>query len=188
MTDVTHANIGNLRPLLDDDLAMMLAWRNKPNVRANMYTQHEISLAEHTAWWARTKQKSSQRYFIFECAGQPCGVVSFNDLNVDSKTSFWAFYSGPNAPKGAGTRMEFLALEYYFKTLKMHKLSCEVLGFNTPVLNLHSKFGFQQEGYFKEHVLLNHCYVDVLRLALFSSNWQEVRNKMRAQIMQRISS
>lgn len=186
MTKLQTDVFGSLRPLVDADLKMMLAWRNRPDVRANMYTQHEISLTEHTAWWQRTKNHPSQRYFIFGSAGDPCGVVSFNDFNASAKTSFWAFYAAPHASKGSGTRMEFLALDYYFLAQQMRKLSCEVLAFNELVLNLHRKFGFQQEGHFRQHVPVDGTYTDVLRLALFADSWQEVRQTLHAKIMQRI--
>lgn len=187
MTVFNNDGLGALRPLADADLQMVLKWRNRPAVRANMYTQHEITLAEHTAWWTRTKDRKSDRYFIFESASQPCGLVSFNELNLDTKTSFWAFYAAPDAPKGSGTRMEFLALDYYFQALQMRKLSCEVLAFNKPVLNLHRKFGFQQEGCFTQHALVDGSYIDVHRLALFADRWQKDRDKIHVGIMKRIS-
>lgn len=188
MTYLPTDSFGNLRPMVDADLEMVLAWRNRPAVRMNMYTQHTITLAEHTAWWQRNKDHPSQRYFIFISAGDPTGVVSFNDFNSLAKTSFWAFYAAPHAPKGSGSRMEFLALEYFFQTLHMHKLSCEVLAFNESVLNLHRKFGFQQEGCFEKHALIDGNHIDVHRLALFADSWQDVRIAMHAKIMQRIST
>lgn len=43
--------------------------------------------------------------------------------------------------------MEYLALEYAFKDMGLHKLFCEVLAFNAPVIKLHQKFGFKIEEY-----------------------------------------
>ncbi|MFP4495817.1 MAG: hypothetical protein ACLFN3_07835 [Halochromatium sp.] len=43
-----------LKPLTDTDLELILPWRNAPAVRRAMYSHHEISLAEHRAWFAQS--------------------------------------------------------------------------------------------------------------------------------------
>ena len=41
------SDLGGLRGIKEDELELMLSWRNAPKVRENMYTRHEISLSEH---------------------------------------------------------------------------------------------------------------------------------------------
>jgi RimJ/RimL family protein N-acetyltransferase len=72
--------------------------------------------------------------------------------------------------------MEALALEYAFSVLGLHKLCCEVLEFNKPVLGLHKKFGFEEEGFFKEQRLIGANLVGVYRLAIASAHWKEIRS------------
>ena len=64
----TMSSIGLLRPIRDDELELMRCWRNAPEVRANMYTRHEIGAAEHGAWWARVVQRQDMQYFMYEAA------------------------------------------------------------------------------------------------------------------------
>lgn len=60
-------DFGVLRPMTEADLAQVLAWRNHPDIRANMYTQHEITMAEHRAWWDRMHEKFGfQREGLFK--------------------------------------------------------------------------------------------------------------------------
>ena len=168
-------HIGLLRKIRDDELELMLSWRNAPNVRANMYTHHEISLSEHLAWWARTKEDQRNQYFMYERLGQPLGIVALVDIGSPENSASWAFYAAPNAPAGSGSRMEFLALEYAFKTLGLQALNCEVLSFNIPVLNLHNKFGFKIVETIKNgHNVENHNY-DIHKLQLTTSDWEEFR-------------
>lgn len=185
MTAFGIEGFGTLRPWNDDDLTQVLAWRNRAEVRANMYTQHEISMQEHKDWWVRKKGRSDELYFIFEALGHPLGVVSFSEIQKSAGTAFWAFYAAADAPKGTGSRMEFLALEYHFVQQRMRKLNCEVLAFNMPVLSLHQKFGFEQEGCFREHVMAGGKLTDVHRLALFNDIWQSKRAEMKSMIMQK---
>lgn len=78
--------------------------------------------------------------------------------------------------------MEFLALEYAFTQLALHKLHCEVLAFNAPVIRLHQKFGFQVEGVFREHHRIENDFVDVYRLGLLVHEWETKRSDMEEKL------
>lgn len=175
-------SIGILRSIRDDELDLMLSWRNALGVRANMYTRHEISIDEHLAWWEKTRQRGDQRYFMYENAGSPFGIVGFNTIDTVNQHAFWAFYAAPDAPRGTGTFMEFLTLDYAFETLRLHKLSCEVLAFNESVIKLHQKFGFTVEGIFRAHHKMNDQFVDVYRLGILAPEWNTKRPELQAKL------
>lgn len=147
-----------------------------------MYTRHEITIEEHMTWWEKTRQRRDQQYRMFEFAGKPEGIVAFTGIDEDNKNSSWAFYTAPDAPRGTGLRMEFLALEYAFSQLMLHKLFCEVLAFNAPVIKLHQKFGFKVEGIFREHHMVDGTFIDVYRLGMFKSEWIVHRDQMAEKI------
>lgn len=178
--------IGTLREIREDELELMLSWRNAPNVRANMFTKHEITLTEHLSWWSRTRLRSDQLYSIYEFAGRPAGVVGFTSIDFANRNCAWAFYAAPEAPRGTGSRMELLALDKAFYDLKMHKLYCEVLAYNAAVLRLHQKFGFAVEGIFKEHHRTDDIFVDIYRLGLLSAHWDTMRAEMTTKIASQI--
>jgi UDP-4-amino-4,6-dideoxy-N-acetyl-beta-L-altrosamine N-acetyltransferase len=171
MTTDTQTGLGQLRPIEMNELELMLLWRNSPSVRANMYTRHEISLSEHRAWWEKTGQRTDQRYRMYAFQGNPLGIVAFNGIDKVHRNSSWAFYASPDAPKGTGSRMEWLALEHAFGEMGLHKLHCEVLAFNQPVIKLHQKFGFTVEGIFRGHHLGEDGFVDIYRLGMLASEW-----------------
>jgi UDP-4-amino-4,6-dideoxy-N-acetyl-beta-L-altrosamine N-acetyltransferase len=173
---------GKLRNIDTQELELMLAWRNAPNVRSNMYTRHEIDLDEHLAWWARTQQRIDQKYFMYEQNGLPLGIVGFKEIDSSSQNSSWVFYASPQAPRGAGSKMEFLALEHAFNEQGLHKLHCEVLAFNTPVIKLHQKFGFTIEGILREHHKLDGGFVDICRLGLLGREWDLKRTTMQEKL------
>lgn len=170
--------LGTLRLIKDDELELIRSWRNAPAVRANMYTRHEISSEEHLAWWSHTSQRQDQQYLMYEKDNKARGVVGFTSIDCINANCSWAFYAAPDAPKGTGSQMEFLALEHVFTDLKLHKLHCEVLAFNTPVIKLHQKFGFQIEGILRQHHLINSEYVDIYRLGMLEDEWVSKREEM----------
>jgi UDP-4-amino-4,6-dideoxy-N-acetyl-beta-L-altrosamine N-acetyltransferase len=173
---------GRLRSVRSEELELILSWRNMPNVRENMYTRHKISIDEHLVWWKHVQKDSSQKYFIYELTGVALGVVGFNEIDIRSNNSSWAFYASPGAPKGTGSKMEFLALEYAFNQLGLHKLYCEVLAFNVPVIKLHEKFGFKVEGVMREHHKVGENFVDIYRLGILSREWAEKKKLMQEKL------
>ena len=182
MTQESLSALGQLRPIDTHELVLMLSWRNAPSVRANMYTRHEISLDEHLAWWERTRERADKQYWMYEHQGSPIGIVAFNGIDPVHGNSSWAFYASPDAPKGTGGKMEWLALDHAFQSIRMHKLHCEVLAFNQPVIKMHEKFGFTVEGIFREHYLGADGFVDIYRLGMLARDWvgrrQEMLNKL----------
>lgn len=176
------SELGILRDIDNSELELMRSWRNAPNVRANMYTRHEISHEEHQSWWKRAQERTDQKYFIYENSLKSSGVVSFTMIDHVNSNCAWAFYAAPDAAKGTGSKMEFLALEYVFNVLKLNKIYCEVLDFNTPVINLHKKFGFKEEGVFRAQHKTETGYSDIYRLGMLSLEWNENREAMLARI------
>lgn len=176
------SQLGILRSIADVELELMLAWRNAPAVRANMYTQHEISAEEHLAWWTKIRTRADQKYFMYEMAGAPTGIAAFTGIDIQSQNSSWAFYASPTAPRGTGSKMEFLMLEHAFGTLQLHKLYCEVLAFNTPVIKLHQKFGFKVEGLFRDQHKVDDNFVDTYRLGILAVEWQDQRQAMHKKL------
>ena len=173
---------GKLRNIQTEELSLILSWRNEPKVRENMYTKHKISLDEHLAWWKTVQNSDNQQYFMYELNAIALGVVSFNQIDMQNHNSSWAFYASPEAPKGTGTKMEFLALNYAFTELSLHKLCCEVLAFNTPVIKLHKKFGFQIEGILRDHHKNGESFIDIYKLGILSDEWTHKRDSMKAKL------
>jgi len=147
-----------------------------------MYTQHEISREEHLAWWEGAVNRPENLYLMYEYDDRPLGVVYFNKIDKASENAAWGFYASPEAPRGTGSKMEFLALDYAFNNLRLHKLYCEVLAYNSAVIKLHGKFGFSQEGIFKEQFKRGGNYIDIYRLGMLSSDWRKVRSEIEFKI------
>ncbi|MGL5335667.1 MAG: UDP-4-amino-4,6-dideoxy-N-acetyl-beta-L-altrosamine N-acetyltransferase [Enterovibrio sp.] len=171
-----------LRQLTKIDLPTVLTWRNMPAVRANMYTKHEITLAEHIKWFENLTGDASKQYFICEVNEKPCGVIGFSEINKTPGQACWAFYSSADAPRGIGALMEYAALLYIFDHLNLHKLRCEVLAFNKSVIKLHQKFGFMIEGRIRKAHFDGQHYHDILHLGIFSQEWAALGNLMKEKL------
>lgn len=173
-----------LRPVQFNDLPLILEWRNRPEIRKLMFTTHEISTEEHYAYFERSWNDLTKRHLLCVAEdGTPVGVVNLNGIDVRNRNAFWGFYSGDPSQRGIGTWMGYLALNYAFDVLELHKLMGEVLSTNEPSLHFHKKLGFQLEGVFKEQVLTPEGFADVHRFAHFQNSWvDEWRPKVEARL------
>jgi UDP-4-amino-4,6-dideoxy-N-acetyl-beta-L-altrosamine N-acetyltransferase len=165
---------GRLRLLTEEDLDMVLAWRNSDRIRSVMYSDHIITPGEHKRWFDRLEQTSSAVHLIFEFNSRPIGTVYYTDIDTVNRKCFWGFYLGEEGlPYGIGMLMGILGLEYAFVTLQIRKLCGETFAFNTRGVEFFRKLGFRQEGLFQKHVLKNDKYEDVILYALLDDEWKK---------------
>jgi UDP-4-amino-4,6-dideoxy-N-acetyl-beta-L-altrosamine N-acetyltransferase len=153
------------------DLEQVLAWRNDPEVRRYMYTQHEISLDEHTRWFERASQDASRHLLVFESDGVPLGFINIHQNTTDGVAD-WGFYAAPDAPKGTGRRLGQAVQHYVFVQAGLHKLCGQALAYNERSIRFHQNLGFQQEGILREQHFDGQNYHDVVCFGLLASEWQ----------------
>jgi UDP-4-amino-4,6-dideoxy-N-acetyl-beta-L-altrosamine N-acetyltransferase len=177
----------DLRPLEAGDRDRVLAWRNSPDVRAYMYTDHLIAPEEHARWFARIPDDETRRYWIIEMDGAPVGLANLYDIDRRNQRSAWAYYLADPSVRGLGlgSYVEYWVLEFVFEGLKLAKLWCEVLASNEPVWRLHETFGFLVEARFRGHVIKDGARADVLGLGLLAADWQARRPAMAERLRAR---
>lgn len=148
----------------------MLTWRNHPDVRCYMITQHEISFEEHQKWFQAADQDDSRRLLIVEDVFSPIGFVQFTNVSVGG-ISDWGFFAKPGAPKGSGQKLGKVALEYAFQELKLHKVCGQTLAFNVKSIEFHLRLGFQQEGLLRDQYRIHGEYHHLINFGLLRNDW-----------------
>lgn len=163
--------ISPIRPMVHADLAAVLAWRNHPDVRRYMYSQHEITLDEHQRWFEGALSDKTKHLLIFETNQQPLGFVNFNETGHGGIAA-WGFYVAPDAPKGSGRQLGRAALNHAFTHLKFHKVNGEALAYNQRSIKFHQSMGFQQEGILRDQHFDGERYHNAICFGLLSYEWQ----------------
>lgn len=161
------------RRMSENDLEYVLAWRNHPDIRRFMLSPHEITIAEHRAWFDRASRDETRALLVIEEGGQPRGCVLFSGVQKNSAAD-WSFYSAPGNPAGSGTRICSTALDFAFSELKLHKAAGQVLDFNRASIRLHQRLGFTQEGILREHSLINGVHHNLLCFGILSNEWMTI--------------
>lgn len=158
---------------------LILNWRNSEHVRLNMFVERVITEEEHNTWFENMKKGNKIIAKLLLLKGKPIGFVNFTDIDHKNNKCYWGFYIGDKeAPKGSGTIMAFLALNYIFEEFSLRKLCAEVLEFNKISINYHKKLGFVEEGRLKKHIFKNNQYIDVIIMALFRENWGIIKEQL----------
>lgn len=161
--------MGKLRPMQHSDLEQVLAWRNHPDVRRFMYTQHEITLDEHQKWFEQCSNNAKQHLLIYEENRTPLGFIQIKIIK--DSIGDWGFFASPNAPKGTGRLFGVLALQFVFEKLKLHKLKGEAIAFNEGSVRYHKNLGFKQEGTMRSEFFDGNIYHDIIQFGLLASDW-----------------
>jgi UDP-4-amino-4,6-dideoxy-N-acetyl-beta-L-altrosamine N-acetyltransferase len=159
-----------LRAMTETDLERVLSWRNHIDVRRFMYTQHEITLAEHRLWFTAATQDNTKNLFVYEVEGKPTGFVQFTQL-IAGKNVDWGFYLAPDAVKGTGQALGKAALDYAFQQRQWHKVCGQALAFNEKSTRFHLALGFQQEGILREQHYDGAVYHNVICFGLLANEW-----------------
>lgn len=159
-----------IRSMTAADLERVLAWRNHIKVRQYMYTQHQIGLTEHTAWFERVSLDSNYHLFIFELDGHPAGFMNIHQTSPGGVAD-WGFYVAPDAPKGTGKKMGGLALKYAFQEAGLHKVCGQVFSYNQPSIGFHQAFQFKKEGVLRQQHYDGKEYHDVLCFGLLADEY-----------------
>jgi UDP-4-amino-4,6-dideoxy-N-acetyl-beta-L-altrosamine N-acetyltransferase len=170
----------DLRPIEAGDKDRILAWRNSPDVRPYMYTDHVISPEEHARWFAGIEGDVTRAYWIIMLNGAPVGLANLYDIDRRNQRCAWAYYLADPATRGLGlgSYVEYWVLQYVLEGMKLAKLWCEVLASNEPVWRLHETFGFTIEARFRGHIVKGGEREDVLGLGILAADWAARRPAM----------
>lgn len=141
---------GGVRAMAEADLALVLSWRNHPEVRRFMFHQGGIGLEEHRAWFERLSADASSHLLVYlDAAGVPAGFARLTRVDA-GPVADWGFYAAPGAPRGTGLGLGRAVLAHAFGPLRLHKVCGQVAAFNEASLRMHRKLGFHEEGVLRE--------------------------------------
>lgn len=161
----------HIRALVYEDLPMVLSWRNHEDVRRFMFTQHEISLEEHSRWFAVASEDATRRLLVVENVSGPLGYVQLSHVEPGGVAN-WGFYVRPDAPKGSGLILGQVALSHAFGELKLYKVCGQAIKSNAASIAFHKRLGFAQEGVLRDQQYIAGAYHSLVCFGLLAREWQ----------------
>jgi UDP-4-amino-4,6-dideoxy-N-acetyl-beta-L-altrosamine N-acetyltransferase len=149
-----------LRAMEARDLDVVLEWRNHPDVRRFMITQHLIQPREHQAWFERCRGEARRRLYILQQGEMRLGFAQLGGV-ARGGVAEWGFYVSPAAPRGTGSELGRRVLQAAFDVEGLHKVCGQSLQSNERSRRLHLRLGFVEEGRLREHLWIGGEYRDV---------------------------
>ncbi len=133
-----------------EEAALVLSWRNHPEIRRFMFRQEPISWEEHEKF-LRNLYKSAYNFYYLVSLKGPLGVVYLTNVQIKEKSTEIGLYRSPER-KGVGKKLleiiEFLA----FLLLGLDELRAHVLPQNERAIRLYQSFGFCLEDVSQTHL------------------------------------
>ncbi len=137
-----NINYVNFTTLNEAQKAMVLEWRNHPDIRVYMYNTGVIGQKTHFDFIESLKTKEDKRYFLVQKENENIGVIDFTNITQNSATM--GIYANPYLKqKGIGSILLQAIVDYAFEVLQVQTLKAEVFASNAKAKVLYKKFGFR---------------------------------------------
>ncbi len=169
-----------LIPLQTEHLEMLRTWRNMPEISQYMFNEAYITEAQQIEWYNKVIKDPGQSHWIIKYKNEFAGAASLHSINQKFKTCSWGFYIGnlKFRGEGLGYKMLYQLLIKVFEEMKFNKIIAEVLINNQLSIKLHETLGFRREGYYREHIIKNNIYYDVVALGYLEKEWRLLKNPL----------
>lgn len=170
----------SLRPIRQEDLSTLLAWRNSERIASEMLTSHEITWEEHEAWFQGLRRHDPLRHFVVCYEDRAIGYMGFSDWDEENKRCSSSSYIGAvtDVPIDAGLFVDYLGLEYIFSRTEINKVWSYVFAHNKRAYKLNLLLGYKEEGYLRQHFLQHGEFQDVHVIGILRSEWQREKERL----------
>lgn len=159
------------------DRELLFSWCNLPDVSQYMARDHEITKAEHSAWYRRAVGDPHKFMVIYEEA--PIGFVQAACVSEKDKRWTWGHYIvGDFRGRGIGKEIDRLVTANIFDIWGGEKIEVWILAWNEAVIRLHEKFGYRREGCKTKHVFKDGKWHDAIFMGMTSEEWMAIKNSM----------
>jgi UDP-4-amino-4,6-dideoxy-N-acetyl-beta-L-altrosamine N-acetyltransferase len=202
-----------LRPVAEGDRARLLAWRNRPDVRRWMYTDHVIGVDEHDRWFTGMLADPTVRYWVIErrtvagaggsaggsadgSAGGSAGgsgpwagvgVVNLVGLVAGAAACAFGIYLGEPVERGSGVGRAalVLAVDAAFALPGIDTVTAQALATNSAALAAYDGLGMQRVRVLPGFARKDGVDVDVVEVAIGRAAWEHRRVTVAGELRER---
>lgn len=165
-----------LRAIERDDLAPLLAWRNRPEFRRYFREHRELSMEQQTRWYETIvlNDPRTRMFAVVERAGgRLLGAAGLCYVDAINRSADLSLYIGANelyiddhyAPDAART-----LIRYGFAELNLHRIWAEIYSIDTAKQRLFDTLGFTLDGRHRAAHWTEGGWVDCLFYGLLESD------------------
>lgn len=156
------------------DLDTIQRLRNDATTWIHLGDPRPVGPADQKAWFDSIGWKSGKMYFVaFDSARSFIGLLRFDELDMQNRSLRIGLDVLPELRgKGFGGKI-YEAIKFYaFNHLNIHRLWLEVLETNTYAMHLYEKWGFTEEGRFREAIFRDGKWVDYVIMSILEREYR----------------
>lgn len=168
----------SIRPIEENDLKLLLLWRNSERIHSVMLTDHKITWDEHYNWFKKISEYNPKRNFIFEYKNEPIGYIGYTDNDEKNKICSPGAYLGNNTdiiPIDAAFYLFYFTVEYAFAVLNQKALITTVFKNNKRALKIDKILGYEITEC--NQIVKNNKIEEIYILKLQKKTWNIQKNK-----------
>lgn len=171
-----------LRAIEEGDLAQLLAWRNRPDLRRYFREYRELNSTQQRAWFdCKVNGDPATRMFsvVDVQTGRLLGACGLCYIDSVNRTADFSLYLGADdlyiderlAPDAAIT-----LIRYGFEELGLNRLWSEIYAFDAPKAALFERLGFALDGRHRQTHWAEGAWHDSLYFSLLASDRRPSHN------------
>jgi RimJ/RimL family protein N-acetyltransferase len=165
-----------LRPVLEEDLALLGRWHNDALMCATFYPLFLMSESALRNWHRDLLTSPNRMRFMIQRLGDrlTVGIVGLEHIDYRNQEAELAgLVVAPEERRhGWATKGVQTLSCYAFDDLNLHRLYVRIYGSNHAAQRVFEKAGFQCEGVARQAVFHDFCYEDVIYMAVLREEWR----------------
>ena len=160
-----------LRPVEEEDLALLVRWRNEPRIWVGFFNKFPLSMGGQKAWYADLGRDPARKLFMI-CTlvnDAPVGTIGLDHVDFPNQSAeFGNLLIGEIDALGKGFAEEAtcLLLAYCFQRLNINRVYLKAYADNGEAIRLYERCGFRREGILREAQFEGGRFLDVLVMSL----------------------
>lgn len=146
--DVGELRLGrdaiSLRPLGASDTDWIVAWRSRPEVASQLFSETPPTRETHDAWFRCLERRSDRLEFVILDAGAPVGTIGLSDIDLGAREAEYGILVGEPSARGRGVAgaASRLLIDFAFDVLEMERLRLALFSDNVDARRLYERLGF----------------------------------------------
>ncbi|MEG1578860.1 MAG: GNAT family protein [Oscillospiraceae bacterium] len=171
-----------LRAMEPEDMEMLRETINDPEMERMIGGwSFPVSKLEQMQWYERVVADKRNLRFIIESleTKEALGMISLTDIDWKNRNAAYAIKLKQDAPKKKGYASDsgLTLMRFAFEELQLHRLTSDVLEYNTASIAMMEKCGAQREGLKRSAVYKNGQYHNVICYGVLYEDFKRAAEK-----------
>lgn len=168
----------HLSPAMVEDAERMLRALNPESTKNLQFFTEPVSLEKQQGYLRKVCGNMEEELFLIErvADGQLIGTVGLHEIDPHNHNARLGLliFNPTDRGQGFGTEAIALILQHAFTHHRCRKVYLKVFTENAIRVNHYTKLGFLLEGVFRQEYCLDGEYKDMLRMAIFSEDFERL--------------